>query len=135
MGIEDLLNAAGGSKQFVSENKLEEMIEAQIKIAPMTLETLRHLEDKPSEELRLEFFFYTNAAGKAKEFAQCLKKKNYSVEYSKSNAGKNLFSITGWTTKISMKEENVIAWSKEMCELGFQYDCEFDGWGTTPDQD
>jgi len=134
MGIEELVNAAGGSKQYFSEKKFEESIELQPELALATLETLRHLEDQPSEALRLEFFFYTNSAGKAKEFCQCLKKKNYSVEYSKSGAGKNLFVISGWTDKISMKDEIVIAWAKEMCELGFQYDCEFDGWGTTPDQ-
>ena len=75
MGIEDLLNAAGGSKQFISEDSFEKNLEKQIEMAPATLETLRQLEDEPKEELRLEFFFYTNSAGKAKEFCECLKKK------------------------------------------------------------
>lgn len=134
MGITDFLHAAGASKQFVSETKLEESMEKQLQATPTILETLRHLEDTPSEFLRLEFFFYTNTAGKAKEFKTALQKKGYSVEYGKSAGKGNQFLITGWTDKISMKEENVMAWAKEMCELGFQFDCEFDGWGTTPDQ-
>lgn len=135
MGINDFLQSAGASKQFISETKLEENVEKQIQATPSILETLRHLEDSPSESLRLEFFFYTNAAGKAKEFSSCLKKRGYSVEYRKSAGTDNSFLITGWTEKISMKEENVIAWAKEMCELGYEYDCDFDGWGTTPDQE
>lgn len=134
MGIEELLNSAGGSKQFVSENRFEEIVSQQPQLALATLETLRHIEETPSEELRLEFFFYTNSAGKAKEFCEFLRRKSYSADYEKSRKEKHFFSISGWTTKIPMKNEIVIAWSKEMCELGFQYDCEFDGWGTTPDQ-
>jgi hypothetical protein len=135
MGIEELLNAAGGSKQFVSEEKFEESVARQIQVAPLTLETLRHLEEKPSESLRFEFFFYTNSAGKAKEFSAFLKTLAYSVEYSKAAGKKNLFLVTGWTTKMKTDEETVVKWTTEMCELGFQYDCEFDGWGTTPDQE
>jgi hypothetical protein len=135
MGINDFLQSAGASKQFVSEVKLEESVSRQKDLVPATLETLRHLEDKPSDELRLEFFFYTNTAGKAKEFSGFLEKRGYSVEYAKAAGISNAFLITGWTTKISMKEESVIAWTQEMCELGYQYDCEFDGWGTTPDQE
>jgi hypothetical protein len=135
MGINDFLQSAGASKQFVSEEKLEESVERQTKLVPVTLETLRHLEDRPSESLRMEFFFYTNTAGKAKEFSDFLKKRAYSVEYAKAAGITNLFLITGWSDKISVNEESIIAWTKEMCELGYQYDCEFDGWGTTPDQE
>ncbi|CAN5907676.1 hypothetical protein BH11BAC7_BH11BAC7_08030 [soil metagenome] len=135
MGINDFLQSAGASKQFVTEQKLEETVSRQTELVPATLETLKHLEDTPSDELRLEFFFYTNSAGKAKEFADFLKKRSYSAEYAKAAGISNSFLITGWTTKISMKEENVIAWAKEMCERGYEYDCEFDGWGTTPDQE
>ena len=134
MGIEEFLSSAGASKQFVTVIKFEESVEKQTQAVPEILERLKHLEDIPSESLRLEFFFYTNAAVKAKEFSSCLKKRGYSVEYGKSAGTSNLFLITGWTNKISMTEENVIAWSKEMCELGYEYDCDFDGWGTTPDQ-
>ena len=134
MGINEFLQSAGAPKQFVSEEKLEKSVERQTSLVPATLETLRHLEDKPSDFLRLEFFFYTNTAGKAKEFSDFLRKRDYSVEYGKSAGISNSFLITGWTTQISISEESIMAWAKEMCELGYEYDCEFDGWGTTPDQ-
>ena len=135
MSITDFLQSAGGSKQFISEIKFEEILAKQNILVPEVLETIRQLEESPSEELRLEFFFYTNTATKAKEFSDFLKLKNYSVEYSKSIAGINLFEISGWTTKISIEEKNVLRWAKEMCEFGFQFDCEFYNWGTTPDQE
>jgi hypothetical protein len=34
-----------------------------------------------------------------------------------------------------MSNAVVSAWTREMCEIGFAHDCEFDGWGTTPDQE
>jgi len=60
---------------------------------------------------------------------------NYEVEYDISAADKKLFVITGWTSKIKMSEEIVKQWVENMCNLGFKFDCEFDGWGTTPDQE
>ncbi len=135
MGIEDLLQSAGAPKQFVSVEKFEESLERQTRIVPETLETLRHLEEKPSEFLRLEFFFYTNTAGKAKEFSDFLKRRKYSVEYGKASGISNLFLLTGWSDKIAISEKSIVAWATEMCEFGYQYDCEFDGWGTTPDQE
>jgi hypothetical protein len=134
MGFEETLNSAGGSKQFVTVKRFEETIDKQQQAVPEILERLRQLEDSPSEFLRLEFFFYTNSAGKAKEFSDCLKKRNYSVEYGKSRGTSDLFLITGWTSKMPVTDESITAWSKEMCELGYEYDCDFDGWGTTPDQ-
>ena len=82
----------------------------------------------------LEFFFYTNTMEKAKLLTEELRKKEYSVAYRKSGYNKKQFVITGWTRKISIKDSDLAAWAKEMCELGCQYDCEFDGWGTDVDQ-
>lgn len=135
MNLNDFLQAAGGSKQFISENKFEEIVLKEFKAIPEILERLKHLEETPSEALRLEFFFYTNAAGKAKDFATCLKNRGYSANYSKVPGPTTIFLINGWTDKIKINTETVTAWSKEMSELGYGYDCAFDGWGTTPDQD
>jgi hypothetical protein len=135
MNLNDFLQAAGGSKQFISENKFEEIVLKEFKAIPEILERLKHLEETPSESLRLEYFFYTNAAGKAKDFAACLKNRGFSANYSKVPGPTTIFLINGWTDKIKINTESVTAWSIEMCELGYSYDCAFDGWGTTPDQD
>jgi regulator of RNase E activity RraB len=38
--------------------------------------------------------------------------------------------ITGWITEITIRDAAVLDWTREMCTLGFKYDCAFDGWGT-----
>ena len=62
-------------------------------------------------------------------------KLNYSVDYKVSSSNPKLFIISGLTTKIKMSDENVKIWVKQMCELGYKFDCEFDGWGTDLEQD
>jgi hypothetical protein len=41
--------------------------------------------------------------------------------------------ITGWTIKMAMVDSALIIWTKQMCDLGYKFDCEFDGWGAEPD--
>lgn len=44
------------------------------------------------------------------------------------------FLYTGWTPRLTMSADVVQAWVRQMCDLGFKHDCQFDGWGTTPEQ-
>lgn len=61
-------------------------------------------------------------------------KLNYSVHHGVSAGDKNLFIVTGWTTKMKMADGVVKQWTEQMCKLGYKFDCEFDGWGTDPCQ-
>ena len=36
--------------------------------------------------------------------------------------------------KLVADTEAVVAWTEQMCRLGREHDCEFDGWGTNPRQ-
>lgn len=107
----------------------------QTRLAPITLDHLRNYGVSDDSKLRIEFFFYSKTLIKAELLAKELRNLNYEVETGKSAGNKNLFIITGWTTKMKMDGETVQHWTEEMCELGYKFDCEFDGWGTTPDQD
>lgn len=102
-------------------------------MAPETLNQIRSLSD--ANELSLEYFFYTNTVDKAEKLATELALLNYTCKFETSNWDKSLFVITGWTHKIKMTDETVIEWTKEMCHLGYRFDCEFDGWGTNPNQE
>jgi len=31
---------------------------------------------------------------------------------------------------MGMDDQTVLDWTGQMCDLSFQHDCEFDGWGT-----
>ena len=120
--------------QFVSETAFNRNLNKQMEGALQVLEQLRGLNVTKDKELKLEFFFYTNTEDKAAQLANEIEKLNYSVQYKLSASDKKLFVITGWTTKVKMTGEIVKQWVKQMCELGYKFDCDFDGWGTDPAQ-
>lgn len=103
-------------------------------MTPATLGELRKLGVTTETSLKLEFFFYTNTVDKAQALAAVLAQKGYEVHHEKAAIGNGQFVITGWTQTMKMDERVVAGWVKEMWALGFEYDCEFDGWGTSPDQ-
>ena len=123
-----------GNKQFVSESTFQNNRTKQMQMTPLTMKELKKINVSEDKELKLEYFFYTNTDKKATAFAKELQKLNYEVKSGQSAGDKKLFIITGWTTKMLMEDSIVANWTKTMCELGYDFDCEFDGWGTTPNQ-
>src|SRR5207249_3200677 len=99
-----------------------------------TIELLREIDVPIEKERKVEFFFYTNTTDKAEELAKELEKLNYETSHGKSSGDGKSFIVTGITTKMKMDDEIIANWAKEMCELGYKFDCDFDGWGTSPDQ-
>lgn len=122
-------------KKFVNESSFKKNRDNQILMTPQTLEQLRNLGIGEEDELKLEYFFYTNSLEKGESLANEIRKMNYTVEYKVSVADKNLYLVNGWTTKIKMSELVVSQWTKIMCELGYEFDSEFDEWGTNPEQE
>jgi hypothetical protein len=134
MGLFDIFKK-GKSGQFVTESEYRNNTDIQLKLAPKTLGHLRGIGVDPEKKLKLEYFFYTNTVEKAAQFANHLQNMNYTADFGESASDKTRFIVKGWTTDMPMDDTTVQAWTKQMCELGFTFDCEFDGWGTTPDQD
>jgi hypothetical protein len=134
MGIFDFLKPKSGNKEFVNETAFDNNREKQMQMTPKVLEQLYKLDVAQERELKLEYFFYTNTAEKAEQLARELEKLNYSVYHGVSGANKKLFIITGWTNKMKMTDDVVVNWTEKMCEIGYEFDCEFDGWGTSPNQ-
>jgi len=120
--------------RYITESAFSQNRTKQTVMAPQTMAQLRKYGVSDETELKLEFFFYTNTEAKAVQLADDLKKKGYSVEQQPAAHDKALRVITGWTGKMKMTDAIVIAWTREMCELGYAADCEFDGWGTNPKQ-
>ena len=56
-----------------------------------------------------------------------LDKLKYEVKFGSSLSNKKLFIITGWTIVMRMSNDIVLNWTKEMCEMGYNFDCDFDG--------
>lgn len=135
MGLFDFLKSKSNNNQFVSKDMFVKNRDKQIQMTRQTLNELRKHDVTVDEELKLEYFFYTNTAEKAEKLALEIAKMEYTVQHGVSAGDDKLFIVTGWTTKIRMAEDNVKQWVKQMCELGGEFDCEFDGWGTTPSQE
>ncbi len=98
------------------------------------MDQLRKVGVTPDKELKLEFFFYTDTVDKAQILAAEIQKLKYSVQHDRSAGDSNLFVVTGWTIKMKMTDSIVAEWAKQMCELGYKFDCDFDGWGTSIEQ-
>lgn len=134
MGLFNFFKSKLSNGTFVTEAAFHSNRSNQMQMVPQILDQLRKLDVPPEKELKLEFFFYTNTDSKAEMLATEIEKIGYRVEHGISAGDKKLFIITGWTTKMKMTDEVVGQWTKRMCEVGYEYDCEFDGWGTEPDQ-
>lgn len=136
MGLFDLFKPKHDpNKKFVSEADYQANKSNQSEMTPATLQQLIEIGVTEANQLKLEYFFYTNNIDKAKNLAAEIQKMDYTVEVGPSAGDKNNFVINGWSNKMVMNDSTVTRWAEQMCDLGFKYDCEFDGWGTTPDQD
>jgi len=119
---------------FVSEADFEANRVKQTSMAPQTMEQLRGYGVTDESKLKLEYFFYTNTKEKAEALATELASRGYDGEHDVAAGDPSQYVITGWTTPMSMSNEVVVSWTGEMCDLGYKFDCEFDGWGTNPNQ-
>ena len=120
--------------RFVSDHSFKSNLSKQIEMTPKTLEQLRTYGVADDVKLKLEIFFYTDTEDKARPLAGELRNLGYDVEAGLSAGDDRLFLVTGWTTPIQMDTISVTAWVEDMVRLGFAHDCEFDGWGTNPQQ-
>jgi regulator of RNase E activity RraB len=128
VGLSDLFSRQ--PKRFVSKGAFETNLGTQMAMSLQTLQQLRKYNVAPENRRQLEFFFYTDTVEKAVVLAAELKDRNYDVEHRPSASNAKVQVITGWTTEITMSDAAVLDWTREMCTLGFKYDCDFDGWGT-----
>ena len=132
--IATLFGCGAGEERFVFEKDFQKNLANQVAMVPQTLSQLRQHNVSEQTELKLEYFFYTDTDDKAAALASVLSKKGYTAEHGPSAGDKKLFILTGWTGPMLMNEATVVEWTRQMCRIGFEHDCEFDGWGTNPEQ-
>ena len=122
------------TESFVSASDYEQNRINQMSMAPRTMEQLRGHGVTVTTELKLEYFFYTDSKVKAEVLASKLDELGYNGGHDVAAGDSSQFVITGWTTPMLMSDRVVVDWAAEMCDLGYEFDCEFDGWGTNPSQ-
>ena len=124
--------APGQQNTYFTADAHAENLEKQTSGAARILAQMRKGGITADREFALEIFFYTDTANKAAGLAESLQQKQYAVKHGPSASDPNVFSVTGQSAKMKMDETVVVDWAREMCELGFHHDCEFDGWGVNP---
>jgi len=115
-------------KQFVSETDFILNQHKQFRTATESLVSLRDSEVEEDDELKIEYFFYTDNLEKSQKLEKEIQKIGYIVNHEPAIQDKNLFVIAGKTTKMKMMHETLREWVIEMSELGYKYDCRFDNW-------
>lgn len=124
-----------GSARFLSEQSFRENLTKQKTMSPQTVQQLRGYGVTDETTLKLEFFFYTNTQSKANSLAGAIRDLGSEVETGPSAGDDKLLLITGWTAPIQIQNAFVVAWTERMVRLGYEHDCDFDGWGTNPEQE
>jgi hypothetical protein len=119
---------AQAAERFVTEVAFLQNRGKQTSLVPQTLAQLRQHGVTEETELPLEFYFYTDAEPKAAKLTAALKEKGYAAEHKPAPHNRHLRVIAGSASPMKMQDRVVIAWAREMCELGYASDCEFDGW-------
>lgn len=130
-----------GSKENCQNNKSSESSkytdfqlkkEFQSEMVPLVVENLRWLNVEPGDQLKLEFFFDAKNKTDAQKLEAYLK-TNFDYELYGIHEFKGLWSVNGCTGSQPILTEFIQKWSEQMCEVAYQFNCEFDGWGTSPD--
>lgn len=118
-------------KQFVSEIDFSTNRGRQSHLAIQTLVRLREVNVEEEDELKIDYIFFTDTFEKAQSLTKALQNLGYIVDGKMSASDKKVHTIKGQTTHIRMMHEVLRKWAIEMCELGYEYDCNFEEWEIT----
>jgi hypothetical protein len=117
-------------KRYISEKKFQSNLINQLQMTPMTLSEIAKYNKNSKAKMKIEVFFYSKSKKFANKMASELRKKGYSLDVKKVINNKGEYLINGWTSEMDISKKEMLSWTKEMCELGYLYNCDFDGWGT-----
>lgn len=115
-------------KRFVSENAFIANQDKQFRLSIESLVGLRDVGVEEEDELKIDYFFYTDTLEKSEKLEEEIQKLGYVVNRGTASHDKSLFVISGRTTEMKMMHETLKEWITSMCGLGYKYDCSFDSW-------
>ena len=131
-----LFNFLKKGNRFIAAKDHRKNISEQVRLNRKTLRRLHQYDVENNSLLKLEFFFYTNQHDKLVKLASGLKQLNYRVDEIKQvEVDNTLWMLSGCTTNIRMDVATLNSWTTQMCKIGYDSDCIFDGWGTRPVQE
>jgi hypothetical protein len=133
MGIRHVLSRKRG--RFVTSERLRKNLGWQRSAAAELMSKLAARGVTSEDELRLEYFFYTNAPHKGSALAADLVRLGYEAGCRPSPPGGKRTVVSGRTTPMRMSQPVISGWTRHMCQLGFGFDCDFGGWSAAGDGD
>jgi regulator of RNase E activity RraB len=77
----------------------------------------------------IRWLLYFGTVPKAEKLSSELEKLSYHVKVGNIDGCKPLFIIKGWTHEMKPESDLIEKWVESMCDLGYIFDCDFDGWG------
>ncbi len=88
---------------------------------------------KETDRFSIEFYFLTDKESKAKNLVEAITKRfpQYSEIETVDFSGE--YEISGITEAVVMELKSINDWNKTMWDLGYEFDCRFDGWQTGPE--
>ena len=122
-----------GRDRYVTDLGYCENLVRQVSLAPVTFAQLERFGFGDCSAYMLEFLFHTNSADKADALCSSLRQRKYEVQADARPSDRGHFSITGWAGPLPLDDHSVTVWVENMCQLGFEHDCEFDSWGVYPE--
>lgn len=115
-------------RRLVSENDFNANLVKHYRLATESLVSLRDAEVEEEDELKIDYFFYSDSLQKAEALEMEMQNIGYTVNYGITPNDKSSFIISGRTTEVRMMHESLSKWVAEMCEVGYKHDCNFESW-------
>jgi hypothetical protein len=112
---------------YILKYRKPDMLTIELKYTEQKFKELE-LESADSKKGVLLFFFITDNKSKSDNLCNNLvATKKYSILHNVTGTDFGAF-VAGTSTAIDYDLRSLLAWTAEMVQLGFSFDCEFDGW-------
>ena len=115
--------------RFVTEEAFEENLEEQVTIAHFAMEHYTMIGQEPGTKLDVDFYFSTNTKEKAEIFLTEMTNRGFHLCLTTPRPPENLFGIVATKPKVVITEKSLAILAREMCKIGYIFDCSFDSWG------
>lgn len=123
-------------ERFIKETDYNTYLENKMQTFRKSLLEIKKMDEPELQNRKLVFNFNTNNMEKVMLLENEIRKNYYpSVRHGGDVPHPVLFLITGETNRMTISDTLVEAWVKQMCKVGFQFDCEFMSWGLESEVD
>jgi hypothetical protein len=114
-------------KKFITEEGHQQNTKRLQDLNPQTYELVLTHGVKDGEQKEFRFYFYTSNQNAAENLGKELSINFGYILENVHQTGKD-WCVLGETGKMPFHLNEINKWTKEMCEFGYKFDAEFDGW-------